>query len=512
MALKRVLQISFIYPTIILRSGPNLGGLAPCVFDNLSNRNTGTRYKGKDGAQMLKRYTLPPMRELWLREETKFERWHEVELAVLFARAQKGEISMEAYTAIRAHARIDVGRIEALEAVLVHDMLAFIGCIQESLDAAGVGQYRGEYHKYLTSYNVEDPALILILRQAAELILTELVALQRALENKAREHQWTLMVARTHGQYAEPTTFGHLLEVYACAVGRSIRRLRTVRDTELTEGNISGAVGNYADVDPAIEEPALAVLGLHPAEAETQILQRDRHAMVLSVLAVAASTIEQICRTFWEMMRSDVGELREPRKSKQRGSSAMPWKKNPVFTEQLMGLPRLVRAYAEVACENVATPEWRDISQSSVERHILPDATALVHYMASKLASLVNRLEVFPDRMGKNLEATRGVWAGNRVRNALLEAGVDPNVAYEHVQRCSFQAVDQGLPLYQALEQGQFAVEPLDAEGRTAADIIGKERLASFFDARTYIERGIKHIFGDDQPPNPAASIPAQPS
>lgn len=448
---------------------------------------------------MLKRYALPPMRELWLREEAKFEHWHEVEMAVLLARAKKGEIPMAAYEAIRDHAKIDIARIEALETELEHDMLAFIGCVQESLDRAGVGQYRGEYHRKLTSYDVEDPALVLMLRKAVKLILAELSALRDALKTKAREHQWTLMIARTHGQFAEPDTFGHLLLVFANAVGRNIRRLSNVLTLELAQGKISGAVGNYADVDPELEAAALSELGLRPAEAETQILQRDRHAMAMSALAVTASTIEQICRTFWEMMRSDVGELREPRKPKQRGSSAMPWKKNPILTERFMGLPRLIRAFALVACENVATPECRDISQSSVERHILPDATSLVHYMANKLASLVERLEVFPHRMLENLKATRGVWAGNRVRNALLEAGVEPNVAYEYVQQCSFMAIDGRMPLDHWLGMSPLTVD----DPRTATQIIGAEKLGTFFNARAYIERGIRQIFGDDQRKNP---------
>lgn len=310
---------------------------------------------------MLKRYTLLPMRELWLREETKFERWHEVELAVLYARAVLGEISMAAYEAIRDHAKINVARIETLEAELEHDMLAFIGSIQESLDTAGVGQYRGEYHKKLTSYDVEDPSLMVRLRQAVKLILTELTALRNALAIKAHEHQWTLMIAATHGQDAEPTTFGHLLLVYATAVERSIERLRWVLEHELAEGKISGAVGNYADVTPTIEANALNHLELRPARSETQILQRDRHAMLMSTLAVAGGTIEQMARTFWEMCRSRCRELQEPRQPKQRGSSAMPWKINPIKLEQFQGWPRLLRAYAQTAGENIATPDFRDI-------------------------------------------------------------------------------------------------------------------------------------------------------
>lgn len=443
---------------------------------------------------MLKRYTLAPMQQLWLREETKFEQWLEVELACLEARVTLGDLKPEALGAIRTHARFTIERIEELEAVYEHDLLAFVGSVHESLVEAGVGQFKEEFHKGLTSYDIEDPALILMLRQATVEILRSLYGLREVLRRKAKEHQWTLMVARTHGQFAAPSTFGHLLQVFASAIFRSARRLELVLAFELSEGKMSGAVGAYGGMDPRWEREALQLLGLKPAEAETQILQRDRHAMLASTLAVAAGSIEQMCRTFWEMMRREVRELGEPRQPRQRGSSAMPHKNNPRLTERLMGLARIVRACAGAAVENIATPEWRDISQSSAERHIFPTATGLLHYMAIQATYLVEDLKVFPDRMCKHLEETSlGVWAGQPVWVALMEAGVPYDTAYGYVQASAFEAEENGLHLRQVLCRRLVSA----SDPRTAEAILGPERLAQCFDARAHIERGIRHIFRD---------------
>jgi adenylosuccinate lyase len=434
---------------------------------------------------MLKRYTLVPMRELWS-EERKFAAWLKVELAVL------GQRLHEALCADITHAaEIDVARIEELEAEFEHDMIAFVVSVQEKLEAAGLGHVKGEFHKGLTSYDIEDPAMMLTLREANRLIVEKLTKLSCALRKKALEHQWTLMIARTHGQYAEPSTFGHLLLVYALAVERSIRRLNYIEETELQEGKISGAVGTYAGMDPTLEEKALARLGLRPAIAETQILQRDRHATLLNALAVAAGTIEQMCRTFWVMMRSDVGELEEPRKAKQRGSSAMAHKKNPILTERLIGMARLLRGDALAGMENIATLEWREISQSSVERHIFPDATSLLHYMAGKAAYLVENLIVFPERMRENLEKTNGIWATQPVRLALINAGVEPNAAYEYLQRAAFASRESERPLLVFLKKLPMSQE----DPRTALEILGRDRLEACLDAEAYIKDGIEHIF-----------------
>lgn len=438
---------------------------------------------------MLNRYTLAPMRTLWGREETKFEFWLKVELAILRARARLGNLSPEALSAISKNASFTVARIKELEAEFEHDMSAFVVTVQESLTAAGVGEFAPELHKGVTSYDIEDPALVLMLREANALVLEELRKLKGALLQKAKEHQRTLMIARTHGQYAEPTTFGQLLLVYAEAVQRSIVRLE---QAELNEGKISGAVGTYAGMNPKIEYLALTDLGLAPARAETQILQRDRHASYLAGLAVAAATIEQMCRTFWEMMRSDTHELEEPRSERQRGSSAMSHKKNPILTERLMGLARLIRGHAHTAMENVATPEGRDISQSSVERHIFPDATSLVHYMASRAANLVTRLVVFKDRMRDNLEnRTRGVWATQQVRIALMDTGVPYDTAYVYTQQAAFNAVERYVHMRRMLSKMSISKE----DPRTARNILGEERLAKCFDADAYLQEGISVIF-----------------
>lgn len=438
---------------------------------------------------MLKRYTKPPMGELWS-DRSKYAAWLKVELAVLQARMVKGDLSPEAYVAIVKHAAFDVARIEELEKDFGHDYIAFTVCVQESLRAAGVGEFAYEFHKRLTSYDVEDPAMILLLREAVEMIQLELLELEQALLRRAKEHQWTPMIHRTHGQYAEPGTFGQMLLVHRQEILRAIRRLEWALEEELTEGKMSGAVGTYGDIDPELERQALAYLGLMPAASETQILQRDRHATVLSAIAIAGGSIERMCRTFWEMMRSDCGELTEPRGKKQRGSSAMAHKKNPIATEQGEGMPRLLRGYAHAAMENIATPEGRDISQSSVERVVFADATTILHYLAIRMTSLVSGLVVNEKRMLRNLtEGTFGVWAGQRIRTRLMDAGVVYDDAYEYVQRASFLAVEQERNLSDVLH------EEILPDGRTALRILGELELLACFDARTYIEKGIEHIF-----------------
>lgn len=446
---------------------------------------------------MLKRYTLPVMTHIWS-EYHKFETWMQVELAVLQARVELDGLSHEAYKAITDAWRIDLHRIEELEAEFDQDMIAFITQVQESLEKGNAGQYKEELHKYLTSYDVEDPALILVLREAVKEIMAELNRLIHALYAKASEHQWTLMIGRTHGQYAEPTTFGHLLLVFAKALERSSLRLEHILHEGLSEAKISGAVGNYASISPDIAERALERLGLRMAVTETQILQRDRHAELVCALAITAASMEQMCRTFWEMMRSDCGELEEPRKPKQRGSTAMAHKKNPILTERAQGIPRLLRGYAVAALENIATPECRDISQSSVEREILPSATTYLHYLIVKLTDLVHRLVVHPDRMRENLERTNGVWASQRVRNALMEAGVPYEMAYLYLQRCSFKAADENRQLVDILCDESISYE---LDNRTAAQVLGIDHLIACFDPMTYIRQGIAFMFERTEAP-----------
>ncbi|MBI4132833.1 MAG: adenylosuccinate lyase [Candidatus Sungbacteria bacterium] len=448
---------------------------------------------------MLKRYTLPPIDKLWNRPETQFEGWLDVEIAAMRARVALGELPEHAYQAIakfRETVAIDVDRIRALERLYGHDMIAFIEAMRELLIAAGAEDAARQFHVPLTSYDIEDPALILRLREGTVEIRKAFHQLEETLVRRAKEHQWTLMIGRTHGQYAEPTTFGCLLMVFRYEVRRTIERLTFALDHELREGKMSGAVGAYGDIDPKLERLALGYLGLEPAAAETQILQRDRHASLLATYAVAAGVIEHMCRVFWELMRSEVRELEEPRTEKQRGSSAMPWKKNPILTERLQGMARLIRGYAVSALENIATPDWRDISQSSVERHIFPDATAVLYYMTAKAAELVDGLVVRKEEMFETLNVrSYGVWAGQRIHDALVEAGVEPNAAYEYVQRASFRVAESKLHLYLEARQAHMS----ETDQRTAEEIVGAERLQQLFDLLAYIKSGVEHIFREKE-------------
>lgn len=444
---------------------------------------------------MLQRYTKEPMAQLWLDPQTKFFYWLKVELAVLRARVKLGEIAPEVPEAIQDNAAINVARIDELENGpngVGHDMIAFIMAVQESLQQAGVPQnIINELHQRVTSYDIEDPALVLMLRQALELIIKELTDLQYALQQQADKHRQTIMIARSHGQYAEPDSFGRLLLSFASDIKRSVKRLQYILDEELCEAKISGAVGNYAGMDPRIEKLALAELGLRPAKVETQILQRDRHAMMMSVIAIAGASIERLAKTLWVMMRSDVGELQEPRGKKQRGSSRMPQKRNPILTEQLFGLPRLLRGAVQPALEDIATIECREISQSSVERHIFPDATSQLHYMAARVTKLIQNLIVFPERMQENLECSYDTWAGGPLKDALLTAGVDPTTVYEFIQGACFQAQDGRTPLLTVLNH-----LPLSAtDHRTIYDLLPVENITALMDPWNYIQAGVDHAF-----------------
>lgn len=440
---------------------------------------------------MIARYTRPEMAELWVREETKLEYWLKVELAFLEARATRGDISREAFEAIRDHAKIDVARMKEIEDEVGHDMIAFVKMVQESLVAAGVGQHKEHFHELLTSYNIEDPAMVLMLRRATYFMIVELEKLWQALCERAVEHRYSYMIMRSHGQFAEPSSFGHLSLVFANAIKRGIVRLESTMADDLSAGNISGAVGSYGEIDAALEEYALSLLGLTPSRAATQILQRDRHAALLSDVAIVGSSISQMALTFWQMCRSEVHELEEPRKKKQRGSSAMAHKKNPIGLEQLIGMSRLLHGHALAAMQNIATPEARDISQSSVERHIFADSTALLHYMAVRATSLVKGLVVFPEQMRHNLLVkTFGTWAGQPIRTALMRAGLDYDTAYEYIQRLSFQAISEQKAIDHLL-----VAESVVQAGKTALEILGPEKLAACLDPEQYVCAGINAIF-----------------
>jgi adenylosuccinate lyase len=347
-------------------------------------------------------------------------------------------------------------------------MIAFIETVQASLETAGYGHLKGEFHKGLSSYNVEDPAEVLRLRGALELIIFELKALYQTLCRRAEEHRYSYLIAETHGQWAKPSTFGHLLKVCADTISRCIKRHERDLDYELMEANIPGAVGNFIGIDPRTAKKAAEILRLKLAPAETQILQRDRHAAVLAHLAITARVIENISETLWLMARSIEGTIAEPFGAKQKGSSAMPHKKNPITIERMKGLARLVSADALVGFEDIVTRGWRSIEQSSAERHIFVRATTLVHYMARKMTWIISE--------------------------ALVAAGVEPDLAYRYTQRLGHIATQKGNQDFRTL----LSTDGLDdTDPRTAETILGAEMLNSFFDLERVVNPGINYIFSD---------------
>ncbi|MDP8947533.1 MAG: adenylosuccinate lyase [Actinomycetota bacterium] len=382
---------------------------------------------------MIERYTLPEVGGLWT-EEAKYRAWLEVELAVCRARAALGEIPPEEVEELAEKAGFTVERIHELERETEHDVIAFVSAVAEN-----AGDGARHFHFGLTSSDVLDTAGALQLKQALALIRAEAVELALVLCGMALEHRHTVMVGRTHGVHAEPTTFGHKLAVWAFEMERNLDRLAHAREVAAV-GKISGAVGTYASVDPKVEAMACEELGLEPAPASTQIVQRDRHAEVLATLAILGSTLEKVALEIRGAQRTEVRELAEPFGRGQRGSSAMPHKRNPILSERLCGMARLLRGYASVGFENNALWQERDISHSSAERVVLPDATVLAYYMLRTTRRILGGLQVHKDRMLENLNLGGGVVYSGRVLLALVEAGMSRDDAYAIVQGAAMQA------------------------------------------------------------------------
>lgn len=376
---------------------------------------------------MIDRYSTPEMRELWS-EQSKFQSWLDVELAACEAWAAVGKIPADELETIREKARFDVARIEELDRELHHDVIAFTTNLAEN-----IGHASRHVHLGLTSTDVVDTAQSLRLRQATELILLELEQLICTLHDFAHQHKHTVMIGRTHGVHAEPITLGLKFLVYHQEMLRNRRRL-TRTSADVTVGKISGAVGTHAHTGPEFEERVCSALGLSPAPVATQVLQRDRHAAFVSALAVCAGSIEKVAVEIRHLQRTEVRELEEPFAKGQKGSSAMPHKRNPVKCEQLTGLARLVRGYALSAMENQALWHERDISHSSAERVILSDATTLVHYMLRQLKTVVAGLHVYPDAMQANLARTRGLLFSQKILLELVGNGMSREDAYQIVQ------------------------------------------------------------------------------
>ena len=383
---------------------------------------------------MIERYSPAAMREVWS-DRRRFDHWLRIEVLACEAWAETGRIPSEALPAIR-RAGFDVGRIAEVEERVGHDVIAFLTVVGES-----IGPESRFLHLGLTSSDILDTAFALQLRDAADLIVADLGGVRSVAAELAITHRRTLMAGRTHGIHAEPITFGFKVAGWVAELDRALDRLARAREA-ITVGKLSGAVGSHATIPPAIEEKVLGDLGLAVDPAGTQVVSRDRHGEFMATIAIAAGTLERIALEIRHLQRTEVGEAFEPFGREQKGSSAMPHKRNPVLTERICGLARVVRGYAATALENMALWHERDISHSSAERVIFPDACALVDYMAIQMRVVLSGLEVRPERMLRNLAAGGGVVYSQRVLLALVDAGMSREDAYRVVQAAAMRALD----------------------------------------------------------------------
>jgi len=417
---------------------------------------------------MIRRYTLPEMGAIW-DEAARFEHMLRVEIEVTRAQALRGRVPADALAAIEARARVDVARIAEIEKTTDHDVIAFVSQVAESVGPDG--RY---LHLRLTSSDVLDTALALQLGAAGDLLLRDADRLIAVLVSRARAEARTLMMGRTHSVHAEPTTFGLKLAGWAFEVDRGRRRLAEAV-AEIRTGKISGPVGTYSHLGPDVEAEVLGALGLRVDPVSTQIVQRDRHAALLGAVAIMGGSLERFATEIRNLAHTEIGEVREPFRAGQKGSSAMPHKRNPIVSERIAGIARVLRGYAHTAMEDQALWHERDISHSSAERVILPDATILLDYALRKTAGLVEGLVVRPERMLENIERGLGLHASSRVLDALVDrAGMSREEAYAVVQRAALAAADERRPLRETL-----AVEPAAASHLSLADLD-----ACFDDAR----------------------------
>jgi adenylosuccinate lyase len=387
---------------------------------------------------MIARYTRPEMGRIFS-DENRFAQWLDVELAASEALAELGQVPMEAARALRQHAAFEVARIHEIEREVKHDVIAFTTAVAEKMAAAGAADASRWLHYGLTSNDIVDTAQALVLKQASAVIVREAQALQEVLKRRAFEFQNTPQIGRTHGMHAEPITFGLKIALWYDELRRGISRFQSAAE-EVRVGKISGAVGTFGHISPQAEEEICARLGLEPAPIASQVIARDRHAFWVSALALMAALCEKIALEIRHLQRTEVREAEEPFTAGQKGSSAMPHKRNPVTAEQICGLARVVRSNAQAAFENIALWHERDISHSSVERVILPDSAILVDYMLARTRWLVEGMRVYPDRMRRNLDSTKGLIFSGQLLLDLAAAGMLREKAYKVVQGHAMRA------------------------------------------------------------------------
>jgi adenylosuccinate lyase len=407
---------------------------------------------------MIPRYTRPAMGKIW-EDQNKFRIWLDIELLACEAQAELGVIPREAVRVIREKARFDVERIDAIEQEVKHDVIAFL---------TNVGEYVGPESRFIhlgmTSSDVLDTCLAVQMKQSGQLLLEGLRKLADVLSRRAREFKTTIMVGRTHGIHAEPTTFGLKLALWYDETRRNIDRL-TAAIARISVGQISGAVGTFEHLSPVVEEHVCARLGLTPAPVSTQILQRDRHAEFMAVLAIIGSSLEKFATEVRHLQKTEVLEAEEYFSKGQKGSSAMPHKRNPITCERISGLSRVLRGNAQAALENVALWHERDITHSSVERVVVPDSCILLDYMLALMTEVVDRLIVYPENMKKNLERTHGLIFSQSVLLALTNKGMRREDAYRAVQSAAMEVWQTGKEFRDLLKANAEVAEKLGEEG-----------------------------------------------
>jgi len=425
---------------------------------------------------MIERYTRPKMGSIWT-EANKYQKWLEVELAVCEAWAELDKIPLKALKQIKEKASFSVEQITEIEKVVKHDVIAFLTSVSEK-----VGDAARYIHLGLTSYDVVDTALSLLLRESLLEIQKDLISLKEEIKTQALRHKDTVMVGRTHGVHAEPITFGVKLLVWYEEVKRHLNRIEKALET-ISIGRISGSVGTYIHLDPKVETIALGKLGLEPARVSTQILQRDRHAEVLSVLALVSSSLDKFAVEIRHHQRTEVLEVEEPFTKGQKGSSSMPHKKNPVRTERISGLARLVRANLQVSLENIPLWHERDISHSSAERIIFPDSFILSDFILAETTDIIKNWTVYPEKMKENINLTRGLVFSQSVLLALTKKDISREQAYKWVQKNCLRAWEEKHDFKELILS--------DPEIRK---VLSPEEVESCFSLQPYLEK-IDYIF-----------------
>jgi len=432
---------------------------------------------------MIDRYSLPVMKSIW-KEENKYKTWLKIELLVCESLFESGEINKSDIENIRKKAKYSINRIQEIEKVTRHDVLAFTTAVGENL-----GEYSRYFHQGLTSSDILDTSLALRLKHSAEIIIEDIEKLMRALKEKALKHKYTLMVGRTHGVHAEPITFGFKMALWFSEMKRNLERMNIAKE-EISYGKISGVVGTFAHTDPRVEEYVCTRLCLKPAKISNQIIQRDRHAYYLNIMAIIASSLEKFATEIRSLQRTEIYELEEEFATGQKGSSAMPHKRNPIISERICGLSRVVRANAVTALENVNLWQERDISHSSAERIIIPDSNILIDYMLQKFTNLITNLNVYPEHMKENLKKTKGLMFSQKIMLELTNKGLSREEAYRIVQRISMQ-----------VWQGQGNFKKLLLKDSEISQHLSESEIEKYFDYQTYlknIDLIFKRVF--DQP------------